>query len=203
MNRIIKFFSIIVPFIVLASSCSTMRTEKGTDSFSTLVDNQPYQIRVRSGHSVMDRIIYESASIEFGKYLSISETDSYRGIIEIIYAGTQDSSFLDATTDFATSSVGGDAWYTGSGYIGLSGSNPTLETGDTSASTDRPEKRTMRVHIKGAHAERLWTADYKYKGDLTVSSLSPDTEEKAAKISITKIAEQLKDDFPMITESTR
>jgi hypothetical protein len=151
----------------------------------------------------MDRIIYESASIEFGKYLAISKTDSYRGIIEIIFAGTQDSSFLDATTDFATSSVGGDAWYTGSGYIGLSGSNPTLETGDTSASTDRPEKRTMRIHIKGAHAERLWTADYKYKGDLTVSSLSPDTEEKAAKISITKIVEQLQDDFSVTTHSTR
>lgn len=200
MKRIIRLISIIVPCIVIASSCSTMRTEKGIDSVSTLVDNQPYQIRVRSGHSVMDRIIYESASIEFGRYLSISKTDSYRGIIEIIFAGTQDSSFLDATTDFATSAVGGDAWYTGKGYIGLSGSNPTLETGDTSVSTDRPEKRTMRVHIKGAHAERLWTADYKYKGDLTASSLSPDTEEKAAKISIRKIAEKLKDDFPTIAE---
>ena len=200
MNRMIRLSTIIVSVIVVVSSCSTMRTEKGTDSFSTLVDNQPYQIRVRSGHTVMDRIIYESASIEFGKYLSISETDSYRGIIEIIFAGTQDSSFLDATTDFATSSVGGDAWYTGSGYIGLSGSNPTLETGDTSASTDRPEKRTMRVHIKGARAERLWTADYQYKRDMTMSSLSPDTEEKAAKICITKIVEQLQADFPEITE---
>ena len=141
MKRMSRLISIIVPFIIMVSSCSTMRTEKGTDSFSTLVDNQPYQIRVRSGHSVMDKIIYESASREFGKYLSLSETDSYRGTIELIFAGTLDSSFLDATTDFSTSSVGGDAWYTGKGYIGLSGSNPTLETGDTSASTDRPEKR--------------------------------------------------------------
>ena len=58
----------------------------------------------------------------------------------------------------------------------------------------------MRVHIKGARAERLWTADYQYKRDMTMSSLSPDTEEKAAKISITKIAEKLKNDFPGITE---
>jgi hypothetical protein len=203
MNHMIRFISIIVPFIVMVSSCSTMRTEKGVESVSTLVENQPYQIRVRSGHSIMDKTIYEFASLEFGKFLSISETDSYRGTIEIIFAGTSDSSFLDATTDFTTSSVLGNAWYIGSGYIELRGSDPTHETGRASARTAMPEKSAMRINIKGSQGERLWTADYKHKGGVERSFSTADSEEKAAKLCIKRIAEKLKDDFPVIRESTQ
>ena len=63
MNRMIRFLSITVFLLLMASSCSTMRTEKSADSYSALADNQPYQIRVRSGHSIMDRIIYETAYV--------------------------------------------------------------------------------------------------------------------------------------------
>jgi hypothetical protein len=203
MNRMIRFISIIVPLIVMVSSCSTMRTEKSADSFSSLADNQPYQIRVRSGHSIMDRIIYESALLEFGKYLAISETDSYRGTIEIIFAGTSDSSFLDSTTDFSTSSVAGNAWYIGTDYIRLSGSDSAHEAGSPSATTVMPEKSTMHVDIKGSHAKSLWTADYKYKRDLELSGFATDTEEKAARLCVKRIVEKLTDDFPAIRESTR
>jgi len=203
MKRMIRLSMIIVFFIIVVGACSTMRTEKGADSFSSLADNQPYQMRVRSGHSIMDRIIYESALIEFGKYFTLSETDSYRGTIEIIFAGISDSSFLDSTTDFTTSSILGNAWYIGSGYIGLSGSDSKHETGSTSASTVMPEDSTMRINIKGSQEERLWTADYKYKGDLERSFYTSDTEEKAAKFCIKKIAGKLKDDFPAIKGSTR
>ena len=203
MNRMTRLISIIVPVIVMVSSCSTMRTEKSADSFFSLVDNQPYQIRVRSGHSIMDKIIYESASLEFGKYLSISDRGSYRGTIEILFAGTSGSSFLDSSTDFSTSSFSGDAWYTGTGYIGLSGSDSAQETGSTSASTVMPEKSTMYVNIKDSHAERLWTADYKYKRDLALSGFTADTLEKVAKLCIKRIVAKLKDDFPTVRESTR
>jgi len=203
MNRIIRSISIIVTLMVMVSGCSTMQTKKSAASFSTLLDNQPYQMRVRSGHSIMDRVIYESASVEFGKYLAISDRGSYKGIIEIIFAGMSDRSFLDSTTDFTTSSVLGNAWYIGTGYIGLSGSDPTLETGSTSARIVMPEGITMRINIKGSQEEILWTADYKHKGGVERSVFASDTEEKAAKISIKKIATKLKDDFPALRESTR
>jgi hypothetical protein len=203
MNHMIRLISIIAPLIILVSSCSTMRTEKSADSFSTLTDNQPYQLRVRSGHSIMDRIVYESASLEFGKYLAISETDSCRGTIEIIFAGTSDSSFLNSTTDFSTSSVAGNAWYIGSGYIGLSGTDSEHETGSTSASTVMPEKSTMYVNIKGSQTERLWAADYKYKRDVELSGFTADTQEKVAKLCIKRIVAKLKKDFPAVRESTR
>lgn len=203
MNRIIRCFSIIVPLIVMVSSCSTMRTEKSADTFSALADNQPYQVRVRSGHPIMDRIIYDSASLEFGRYLAISETDSYRGTIEIIFAGSWGSTFLDSTSDFSTSSVSGNAWYTGNGYIGLSGSDSADESGSASANAAVAKKTTMHVTIKGSHAERLWTADYKYKRDLELSGFSTDTEEKVARLCIKRIVEKLTDDFPAIGASNR
>lgn len=199
----IRLISIIAPLIIMVSSCSTMRTEKGADSFSMLADNQPYQMRVRSGHSIMDRIIYESASRAFGKFLTISETDSYRGIIEIIFAGTSDSSFLDSPTDFTAGSGSRNAWYIGTGYIGLSVSDPTRETSSTSASTVTSERSTMHINIKGSQEERLWTADYKYKRKMELSSFSTDTEEKVAKRCIKKIIAKLKDDFPAVRESRR
>jgi hypothetical protein len=151
----------------------------------------------------MDRIIYEAALLEFGKYLTISKTDSYRGTIEIIFAGTSGRSFLESTTDFSTSSVAGNAWYIGSDYIGLSGSDSEHETGSTSASTAMPEKSTMYVTIKGSQEERLWIADYKYKRDLEVSAFTAATEEKAAKLCIKRIVKKLKDDFPAARELTR
>jgi hypothetical protein len=199
MNRMIRVSTTIVLFMIVVGACSTMRTEKSANSFSTLVDNQPYQMRVRSGHSIMDRVIYENALLEFGKYLTISKTDSYKGTIEIIFAGISDSSFLDSTTDFATSSVLGNAWYTGREYIELSGH----ETDNTAADTIMQKDSTMRVNIKSAHNERLWTADYKYKSELEQSFSTSDTEEKAAKHCIKKIAKKLKNDFPALKRSTR
>jgi hypothetical protein len=201
MHRIIRCFSIIVPLIVMVSSCSTMRTEKSADTFPALAANQPYQVRVRSGHTIMDRIIYESASLEFGKYLAISETDSYKGTIEIIFAGSWGSTFLDSTSDFSTSSVPGNAWYTGNDYIGLSGGDSEDESSSASANADIAEKTTMRVTMKDSHAERLWTADYKYKRDLELSGFSTDTEEKVARLCIKRIVEKLTDDFPSIGAS--
>jgi hypothetical protein len=203
MNRMIPLSTIILICMIMVGACSTMHTEKSADSVFALTDNQPYQLRVRSGHSIMDRIIYETASIEFGKHLALSKTDSYRGTIEIIFAGISDISYLDSTTDFATSSVVGNAWYNGSGYIGLSGMNSAQETDSTAASTIISEDSTMRVNIKSAQKERLWTADYKYKGELERSIYTSDTEEKAAKHCIKKIADKLTSDFPAIKGSTR
>jgi len=203
MIHMIRLSTIIVLCIIVVGACSTMQTEKSAGNFSTLADNQPYQMRVRSGHSIMDRIIYETALIEFGKYFALSETNPYKGTIEIIFAGISDNSFLDSTTDFTTSSILGNAWYTGSGYIGLSGMDSAQESGSTSPSTIMPDDTTMRINIKGTQAELLWTADYKYKSKLERSFYTSDTEEKAAKLCIKKIADKLKDDFPAITGSTR
>jgi hypothetical protein len=151
----------------------------------------------------MDRIIYESASLEFGRYLAISETDSYKGTIEIIFAGSWGSTFLDSTSDFSTSSVPGNAWYIGNGYIGLSGGDSADESSSASLNADIAEKTTMRVIMKDSHAERLWTADYKYKRDLEMSGFSTDTEEKVARLCIKRIVEKLTDDFPAIGASKR
>ena len=151
----------------------------------------------------MDRIIYESASFEFGRYLAISDSGSYRGIIEIIYVGMSEDSFLDSTADFTTSSVIGNAWYTGTGYIELPGSDATRERDSTSARSAMPDDVTMRINIKGSQEEQLWTADYKRKSDFERSVLISDTAQKAAKLGIKKIVEKLIEDFPAMGESTR
>lgn len=202
MNRMIRLSVIVSLTIIMASACSTMQTEKAADSFAALADNQPYQLRVRSGHSIMDRIIYVTASRQFGKYLSLSRADSYQGTIEIIFAGTSEKSFLDSTTDFATSSLTGNAWYIGSEYIGLSGSDSAEGAGSSFENIDLPEKTTMLVNIKDPQGKGLWTGNYQYKGGSELTDLGT-TEEKIAKKGIKKIMEQLREDFPTMREATR
>lgn len=203
MKRMIRLFTVAVTLIVAVSSCSTMRTEKGVEGFSSLLSNQPYQVRVRSGHSIMDRIVFESASREFGRHFALSETDSYRGTIEIIFAGSAGHSFLDSTSDFSTSFVSENAWYIGTGYIGLGESDSAHKAGSTSAITDMSEKTTMYVTIRGPQGQRLWVADYQYKRDPALSGFTTDTEEKVARLCIKRIVEKLADDFPAIGEATR
>ncbi|MBN1255198.1 MAG: hypothetical protein JXA50_08000 [Deltaproteobacteria bacterium] len=195
MNRMISAISIIAALMMLAGGCSTLKTNKNTESASTLLNNQPYQIRVRSGHFIMDRAIYETTAPEFSKYIAISDKGSYRGIIEIIYAGTSDSSFLDATSDFTTGSVLANSWYTGTGYIGLSGGGTPRDTDSTVTRTAMPEDDTLRITIKSSQKKQLWTADYKNK-----SLSSSSHKQKALKRAIKKIVEQLKQDFPAIAQ---
>jgi hypothetical protein len=149
----------------------------------------------------MDRVIYETALLEFGKHLDVSQKDSYKGTIEIIFAGISEGSFLDSTTDFATSSVIGNAWYIGSGYIELRGSDSKHETDSSSASTITSEESTMRVNINSANREQLWTADCRSKTELEQKIFTSDTEEKAVKRCIKRIAKELQNDFPAIKGS--
>ena len=193
MNRMISPISIIVALMILVGGCSTLKTNKNTENASTLLNNQPYQIRVRSGHFIMDRTIYETTAPEFSKYIAISDKGSYRGVIEIIYAGMSDSSFLDATSNFTTGSVLANSWYTGTGYIGLSGGGTTRDTDSTVTRTAMPEDDTLRITIKDSQKKQLWTADYKNK-----SLSSSSHKQKALKRAIKKVLEQLQQDFPAI-----
>ena len=203
MNRMIRSISIIVALMVMLSGCATKLTTQSAASVATLLDNQPYQLRVRSGHFILDRIIYETAAPIFGSYLTISNKGPHRGTIEIIYAGLSDSSFLDATSDFTTGSVLANAWYTGTGYIGLGGSDSTDETGSTAARRAMSEDNTMRINIKSSQEERLWIANYKLKTDVERYVFTSDNEQKVIKRAMKKIVEQLQEDFPAIAESTR
>jgi hypothetical protein len=193
MNLMIRPISIMVALMILAGGCSTLKTSKYTESASSLLNNQPYQIRVRSGHFIMDRTIYETAAPEFNKYIAISDKGSYRGVIEIIYTGISDSSFLDAASNFTTGSVLANSWYTGTGYIGLSGGGTSQDTDSSAPPTAIPEDNTMRITIKSSQKRQLWTADYKNK-----SLSSSSRKQKALKRAMKKVLEQLQQDFPAI-----
>lgn len=198
MNRIIRLITVILPLICVVCSCSTMQTQTGIEGVSTLTENQPYQLRVRSGNSTMDKIIYEFALFEFGKYLPISEGDSYIGTIEIIFASTSESSFVGSTSAFTTGYGYGNAWYTGSGYIGLSGTTSTFGSSITSGSTFTWQNSTMLIAIKSSQERRLWMADYKYKGGWEMSGFSVNTADEAARLCIKRIVAKLTRDFPDI-----
>jgi len=173
-----------------------MRTYKGVENLGTIITNQAYQLRVRTGNSTMDSLTYEFALIEFGKYLPISEKEPYTGTIEIIFTSTSQSSFVGSSTAFTTGSGYADMWYTGSGYIGVTGGGAAVGTSISSGSTFTWQNSTMFVWIKNLEGKRLWTADYNYKGGMEMSGFWVNTADEAARLCIKRLVNRFENEFP-------
>ena len=174
-----------------------MKTTRIAENISTVTDNQSYQLLVRSGNPTMDKLIYEFAFLEFSQLVPIVESGSYTGTLEIIFASTAESAFMGSTTGFATYSGYGNSWYTGSGYLGLSGSATTVGSGVTSGGTLTWQNSTMFAVLKDSDGKRRWTADYKYKGGWEMSSFVVNTADEAARLCIKRLAKRFSEDFQL------
>lgn len=194
-SKRIPFFIISIFLILALNACSSMQTYSSFQDVQTIVKNQSYQVRVRTGNEVMDKITYEFAYLEFGKYLPIAEKGSFTGTVDIIFSSSSESAFIGSSAGYATTTGYVNGWYTGTGYIGATGSATTVGGSISSGGTFTWQNSTMIVILKDNDGKRLWSADYKYKGGWEMSGWSVNTPQEAARLCVQRVAEKLKQDL--------
>ena len=186
-------FLVFVTFIL--DACSSMQTYSNFQDTQMIVKNQSYQVRVRTGNEVMDRIVYEFAYLEFGKYLPIAEKGSFTGTVDITFSSSSESAFIGSSVAYATTTGYVDGWYTGTGYVGVTGNASTVSSGVSGGGTLTWQNSTMIVILKDGDSKRLWSADYKYKGGWEMSGWSVNTPQEAARLCVQRVAEKLGQDL--------
>lgn len=143
----------------------------------------------------MDKLIYEFALLEFRQFIPIVESNAYTGSLEINFKSTAESSFIGSTMEFTIFSAYGNAWYTGSGYLGLSGNATVVSGAITPGGTFTWQNSTMLATLKDAEGKRVWIADYKYKGGWEMSGWVVNTSDEAARLCIERLGKRFSEDF--------
>ncbi len=193
-NRLILFASIIISI----TACSTIKTNKQAYTYSTVTDKNSYQVRVRSGNLMLDRIIHEAATKEFGKYLHISGEDSFTGFIDITFVLKAKRGITGSSPVYINNVVYGNSWYTGDEAVpkgsGFSSSLP----GSESIGMFNIQKSNMIAVIKKKNGLQFWDAQDAYNGVSDFSRLFVQTVDETAVFSLERIIHQFKNDFSIL-----
>jgi hypothetical protein len=187
-------------FLTTLAGCSTMQMYSSPERLKedrALVD-QNYQVMVKTGNEFMDKLVYEFACHEFGKILPIKEKEPFTGRIEILFASTSNISSGNSAAAFNTATGTGGGWYTGSsGYAGGNTATPSAGASISSPTVFGWHKNTMFLTIKDSRGQRIWSANYNYKGGWELLGWNVNTAQEAAHLCIKEIARQMKQDFAL------
>ena len=144
---------------------------------------------------MMDRIVYEMAYRQFGEVLPLREKEPFTGVMEIMFTSSGEGMFVGSSTTTGGATAYGSGWYSGSGYATgtatVSGSSSTTSSGGFMTW----QNSTMSAVVKRSDGERLWTADYRYKGGWEPSGFVINTPDEAARLVIKRLRQKLEKDF--------
>lgn len=169
--------AVILSFLAL-SACSTVQSLGGGPAMAALGPSERIQLRVRTGNDQMDALVYELAYQQFADVLPLREKQPYTGALEITFASTAQSGFLGTGTTIATGHAASTGWYTGGQVVS------TTLTGGTFLEW---QNSTMLAVLKRDDGERLWSADYSYKGGWELSGWVVNTPEEAARLIVKRL----------------
>lgn len=179
----------------LLTSCSSVKTNKASVSLASIKESESFQVLVRTGNPVMDRLVYEIVYLNFSDVLPLREKEPFTGIMEITFMSTDQSAFIGSSNTVGSATAYGSGWYSGSGYVGgsaaISGSSTTLSSGGSFTW----QNSTMLIVLKKANGERLWIADYNYKGGWEMSGWSVNTPDEAARLVVERLKDKFESDF--------
>lgn len=178
----------------LVSACSTVESRSAPIPISQIQHDDRIQLLVRTGNDTMDRLLYEIAYQQFSDVLPLREKEPYTGIMEVTFTSESQSTFVASSNTTGTATAIGSGWYNGSGYTGqatATGSSNTVASGGSF----RWQNSTMLIVIKRADGERLWSADYNYKGGWEMSGWVVNTPEEAARLVTKRLKSQFAADF--------
>lgn len=185
-------------FAILAlvlTGCSSVQTQKSSTSLSALQSSERFQLLVRTGNPVMDKLVYEIAFQQFGDVLPLREQEPFTGVMEVTFASSDQSWFVGSSSTVGSATAYGSGWYSRSGYIGgtatVSGSSSTFSSGGAFTW----QNSTMLIVLKKSDGKRIWTADYNYKGGWEMSGWSVNTPDEAARLVIKRLKNKFKNDF--------
>jgi len=143
----------------------------------------------------MDKLVYEMAYQQFGSLLPLKEKEPYTGVMEITFVSSDQSAFVGASSTVGSATAYGSGWYTSSGYVGgavtATGSTSTISSGGVFTW----QNSTMLIVLKKSDGERIWTADYNYKGGWEMSGFVVNTSDEAARLVLKRLKEKFESDF--------
>lgn len=179
---------------LLLTGCSTVETSKPATSLATIRNAQRYQLLVRTGNAVLDKLVYEFAYAQFDDVLPLREKEPYTGTMEITFVSSSQSAFIGSSISTVSGRGSGSGWYTAGGYVGGASVTGTAASVTTGTMLEW-QNSTMIIVLKAVDGERLWTADYNYKGGWEFSGFVVNTPDEAARLVLKRLKEKFKSDF--------
>jgi hypothetical protein len=177
------------------AGCSSVNTQRASGSLSAIQASERFQLLVRTGNPVMDKLVYEMAFQQFGDVLPLREKEPFTGVMEVAFASSDQSWFVGSSSTVGSATAYGSGWYSGTGYVGgsatVTGSSSTVSSGGTMTW----QNSTMFIVLKKIDGERIWTADYNYKGGWEMSGFSVNTPDEAARLVIKRLKNKFTNDF--------
>jgi hypothetical protein len=173
-------FALIAACALFLVGCSTVETTGGAN-LAALGSSDRVQLRVRTGSDQMDHLLFEMAYQQFSDVIPLRESGPFTGTLELTFASSTQGAFVGssaATGSVSASSVG---WYTG-GTSGGSVTGSAISTSVTSGTVFEWQNSTMLAVLRRNDGERLWSADYSYKGGWEISGFTVNTPEEAARL---------------------
>lgn len=190
-----KKIVIILLLVFTVAACSSVQTRKANISITSINQSERFQLLVRTGNVVMDKLVYEMAYQQFSELLPLREKEPFTGVMEITFFSSGQSSFVGSSSTVGTATAYGSGWYSGTGYIGgtavVSGSSTTISSGTAFTW----QNSTMLIVVKKTEGERVWTADYNYKGGWEMSGFVVNTPDEAARLVLKRLRDRFKSDF--------
>jgi hypothetical protein len=186
----------IAAFAMLLVGCSSVETHRSAAPVSTIQQGR-FQLVVRTGNFVMDKLLYEMAYQQFSDVLPLREKEPYTGVLEITFASSDQSWFVGTSSTAGGATVSGSGWYSKNGYLNANATVTAQSTTVSSGGAFTWQNSTMLAALKTSDGERLWSADYNYKGGWEMSGWVVNTPDEAARLVVKRLKERFKGDFGM------
>ncbi len=148
----------------------------------------------------MDKLVYELAYIQFGKYLPISEEEPFTGFIEILFMSTSNKWLKGPVAGYKINLIYGNSWYTGDETFSFNVHNQPIGMEITPGGVFAWQNSNMSVTLRDINGKKLWSAHYHYKGRQEFSGLSVKTADAAAHLCLYRIIDYFMKDYMINTE---
>jgi hypothetical protein len=163
--------------LLMVTGCSTVETSGLAQPQVQNLSKERIQLRVRTGNEQMDRLLYEMAYQQFADVLPLREREPYTATFDITFSSSTAGSFVGSSSTLSGATASGAGWYTG-GTATVSGVSSTVSSGTFL----QWQNSIMLAVLKRDDGERLWSADYNYKGGWEMSGWVVNTPEEAARL---------------------
>jgi hypothetical protein len=180
-----RLSSICVAAQFLLAACSSLSQSPVSTANGPIRRDQTYVLAVQTGNPAFDKLLYEHCYREFSKTLPIVESGAYTGVVEVSFVTSGQGYTMQTTNSYSSASTQG--WFSGySGYGYATASGTT--TGITTGSVFQWQNSTMLVVVRN-HGNRVWSADYQYKGGWELSGFYVNTPDEAARLCARRLGE--------------
>jgi len=146
----------------------------------------------------MDKILHEIAVMEFGQLLNINEYQTQAapsGRLEILFESSSDGGLLAASSAIGPADSTSTGWYDGDRYRDGTGYSSGASSEIASGSVLTWQNSTMLISLKDANGNRLWSADYEYKGGSDISGFWVNTADEAARLCVKRLKVRMQRDL--------